>query len=51
MPSRLRRRLSHEYASLQKAAMQLGVGADAVVPVETDANSRMKPASLEQTVQ
>ena len=39
------------HTSLQKAAMLLGLGTDAVVPVKTDADSRMKPASLEQNVQ
>jgi glutamate/tyrosine decarboxylase-like PLP-dependent enzyme len=39
------------HTSLQKAAMLLGLGTDAVVAVETDAGSRMNPASLEQKVQ
>lgn len=39
------------HTSLQKAAMLLGLGTDAVVAVETDANSRMKPSALKRTVE
>lgn len=39
------------HTSLQKAAMVLGLGIEAVVPVETDANSRMKPSALKQAVE
>jgi len=38
------------HTSLQKAAMLLGVGIDAVVAVETDDHSRMDPAALEQAI-
>ncbi|WP_363466921.1 pyridoxal phosphate-dependent decarboxylase family protein [Halogeometricum borinquense] len=39
------------HTSLQKAAMLLGLGTDAVVAVETNANSRMKPSALNQAVE
>ena len=39
------------HTSLQKAAMLLGLGTDAVVAVETDENSRMDPAALERAIQ
>jgi glutamate/tyrosine decarboxylase-like PLP-dependent enzyme len=39
------------HTSLQKAAMLLGLGTDAVVAVETDDHSRMDPASLEQAIE
>ncbi|OYR49805.1 aspartate aminotransferase family protein [Halorubrum sp. Ea1] len=39
------------HTSLQKAAMMLGLGTDAVVAVETDANSRMKPSALKRAVE
>jgi len=39
------------HTSLQKAAMLLGLGTDAVVAVETDAHSRMKPASLAKAIE
>jgi glutamate/tyrosine decarboxylase-like PLP-dependent enzyme len=39
------------HTSLQKAAMLLGLGTDAVVAVETDVNSRMKPSALSQAVE
>ncbi|MFH5799482.1 pyridoxal phosphate-dependent decarboxylase family protein [Haladaptatus sp. CMAA 1911] len=39
------------HTSLQKAAMLLGLGSDAVVAVETDDDSRMNPAALEQAVE
>jgi glutamate/tyrosine decarboxylase-like PLP-dependent enzyme len=38
------------HTSLQKAAMLLGLGTDAVVSVETDDHSRMDPAALEQAI-
>lgn len=38
------------HTSLQKAAMLLGLGTDAVVSVETDDNSRMDPAALQQAI-
>ncbi|WP_121743141.1 pyridoxal phosphate-dependent decarboxylase family protein [Natronorubrum halophilum] len=38
------------HTSLQKAAMLLGLGTDAVVAVGTDDDSRMDPASLEQVI-
>lgn len=39
------------HTSLQKAAMVLGLGTDAVVAVETDADSRMKPSALNHAVE
>jgi glutamate/tyrosine decarboxylase-like PLP-dependent enzyme len=39
------------HTSLQKAAMLLGLGADAVVAVETDSDARMDPTSLEDAVE
>jgi len=39
------------HTSLQKAAMLLGLGTDAVIAVETDADSRMKPTALNQAVE
>jgi glutamate/tyrosine decarboxylase-like PLP-dependent enzyme len=39
------------HTSLQKAAMLLGLGTDAVVAVETDDRSRMDPAALEQAIE
>ena len=38
------------HTSIQKAAMLLGLGTDAVVAIETDNHSRMDPAALEQAV-
>lgn len=38
------------HTSLQKAAMLLGLGTNAVVAVGTDDDSRMDPASLEQVI-
>jgi len=39
------------HTSLQKAAMLLGLGADAVIPVATGDQSRMDPAALERAVE
>ena len=39
------------HTSLQKAAILLGLGTDAVVAVETDDRSRMDPAALEQAIE
>lgn len=39
------------HTSLQKAAMMLGLGTDAVVAVETDGNSQMDPGSLERAIE
>jgi L-2,4-diaminobutyrate decarboxylase len=39
------------HTSLQKAAMMLGLGTDAVVAVETDANSRMDLDALKQAIE
>jgi glutamate/tyrosine decarboxylase-like PLP-dependent enzyme len=39
------------HTSLQKAAMLLGLGTDAIVAVETDDRSRMDPAALEQAIE
>ncbi len=39
------------HTSLQKAAMLLGLGTDAITAVETDANSRMKPSELNQAIE
>lgn len=38
------------HTSLRKAAMLLGLGTDAIVPVETDPNGRMRPDALEDAV-
>ncbi|MCP4330257.1 MAG: aspartate aminotransferase family protein [Alphaproteobacteria bacterium] len=38
------------HASIRKAAMILGVGAEAVIPVAVDADYRMDPAALETAV-
>jgi glutamate/tyrosine decarboxylase-like PLP-dependent enzyme len=38
------------HTSLRKAAMLLGIGADAVHPVPTDADSRMAPDALEEAI-
>jgi glutamate/tyrosine decarboxylase-like PLP-dependent enzyme len=39
------------HTSLQKAAMLLGLGTDAVVAIEMDDQSRMDPAALEQAIE
>jgi glutamate/tyrosine decarboxylase-like PLP-dependent enzyme len=39
------------HTSLQKAAMVLGLGTDAVVPIETDEHSRMQPAALRTAIE
>ena len=39
------------HTSLQKAAMLLGLGTDAVVAVETDDHSRMEPGSLAKAIE
>jgi glutamate/tyrosine decarboxylase-like PLP-dependent enzyme len=39
------------HTSLDKAAMMLGLGTDAVVAVETDADSRLKPSALKRAVE
>ncbi|MFC6952703.1 pyridoxal phosphate-dependent decarboxylase family protein [Halorubellus litoreus] len=38
------------HTSLQKSAMLLGLGSDAIVPVETDEHGRMRPAALEDAI-
>jgi len=38
------------HMSLQKATMLLGLGTDAVIPVASDADSRMIPAKLEEAI-
>jgi glutamate/tyrosine decarboxylase-like PLP-dependent enzyme len=39
------------HTSLQKAVMVLGLGTNAVVPIETDQHSRMRPTALETAVE
>lgn len=39
------------HTSLQKAAMVLGLGTDAVVPIETDEHSRMRSSALEAAIE
>jgi len=39
------------HTSVQKAAMLLGLGTDAVVTVETDEDSRMDPAALKEAIE
>jgi len=39
------------HTSVQKAAMLLGLGTDAVVVVETDEDSRMDPAALSEAIE